>query len=292
MQIVKRLALKGFVRSRHQLSMLFCLGEHQFSKTYRYPDVDLIGLEQRFGPDNMERVYFHMAAFEAMPLASLQPEVFDLGLLARFYTSGFESLWRTVFRNAGAQWRYENDLPDYDGPMFDGTLSNCAAAAPIDIKESSVQALCFSGGGKDSLVAMKLLERGHVPFSSYAYSHPAYGEADSQHDLIDGLLHAAIPRRRHQMRISDEFASGRGRALERDYGVQTRLCVETPTAVFGGNKGATRREEASGAPTPATCTGIGPGSTSIINGESRSKRKYCSAITSKRSWRTWRTLAS
>ena len=64
MQIVKRLALKGLMRSRHQLSMLFGLDEHQFAKTYRYPDVDLIGLEQRFGRENMERIYFHIAAFE------------------------------------------------------------------------------------------------------------------------------------------------------------------------------------------------------------------------------------
>ncbi|HEY6393529.1 MAG TPA: hypothetical protein VIX89_19760 [Bryobacteraceae bacterium] len=220
MHIVKRLALKGFVRSRRQLSMLFGLGERQFAKTYRYPDVDLIGLEQRFGRENMERIYFHIAAFEAMPLASLQPEVFDLGPLSRFYTSAFESLWRTVFRKAGAQWRYENNLPDYDGPAFDGSLSNCATAGPVEIRAGKVPALCFSGGGKDSLVAMKLLERGGVPFSSYTYSHPVYGEANEQHDLIDGLLQAAIPRQHHRMQISDDFAS-------------CSLCVETPTAVFG-----------------------------------------------------------
>ncbi len=233
MQIVKRLALQGFVRSRRQLSLQFRVGEHQFTKTYRYPDVDLIRLEQRFGRENIERIYFQIAAFEAMPLASLQPEVFDLGPFSRYYTSAFESLWRTVFRKAGAQWRYENHLPDYHGPVFDGGPSNSAVTAPLEIPDGGVQALCFSGGGKDSLVAMKLLERGGISFSSYAYSHPVYGAAGPQHDLIDGLLHAATPRRRHRLRISDEFASVRGRALEREYGVKTRLCVETPTAVFG-----------------------------------------------------------
>jgi hypothetical protein len=217
---VKRLALKGFVRSRHQLSMLFGLDGHQFAKTYRYPDVDLIGLEQRFGRENIERIYFHIAAFEAMPLASLQPEVFDLGPLSRFYTRRFESLWRIVLRKAGAQWRYENNLPDYNGPVFEGGLASCTAVGPIEIRECEVPALCFNGGGKDSLVAMKLLERGGIPFSSYTYSHPAYGEADPQHNLIDGLLQAAVPRRHHRMRISDDFAS-------------CSLCVETPTAVFG-----------------------------------------------------------
>jgi len=200
--------------------MLFGLDEHQFAKTYRYPDVDLIGLEQRFGRENIERIYFHIAAFEAMPLASLQPESFDLGPFSRFYSSRFESLWRTVFRKAGAQWRYENNLPDYDGPAFDGTLADCAATGPIQIQEGGVPALCFSGGGKDSLVAMKLLERGGIPFSSYTYSHPVYGEADSQHELIDGLLHTTTPRLRHRMQISDDF-------------VACSLCVETPAAVFG-----------------------------------------------------------
>jgi UDP-N-acetyl-alpha-D-muramoyl-L-alanyl-L-glutamate epimerase len=232
LQIAKRLVLKGLVRSREQLSMLFVLGEYQFTKTYRYAGVDLIRLEQCFGRENMERIYFQIAAFEAMPLLSLQPEVFDLGPFSRFHTSSFESLWRTVFRKVGAQWRYENNLPDYQGPVFDGSLSN-SITAPIEIPKGNIQALCFSGGGKDSLVAMKLLERGGVPLSSYAYSHPVYGEADPQHDLIDGSLHTASPLRRHKLRISDDFSSARGRALERECGVKTRLCVETPTAVLG-----------------------------------------------------------
>jgi hypothetical protein len=228
-----RLSLDRLVRTRHRISMLFNLGSQQFAKTYHYPDVDLISLEQIHGVEFMDRLCFHMAAFEAMPLASVQPEAFDLGAFSRFLTPSFEELWRIVFQKAGAQWRFENHLPHYRGPSFEGRRANRSGGEPVSSRRGSVDALCFSGGGKDSLVAMKLLERGGIPFSSYAYSHPTYGPPEAQHGLIDDLLHQTKTRCRHRMHISDEFATARGVAMERDSGVRTRLCVETPAAVFG-----------------------------------------------------------
>ena len=45
--------------------------------------------------------------------------------------------------------------------------------------------LAFCGGGKDSLVALKLLERAGLPFATLGYAHSIYGNAAHQHALLD-----------------------------------------------------------------------------------------------------------
>jgi hypothetical protein len=89
----------------------------------------------------------------------------------------------------------------------------------VEIDPGSIDTLSFSGGGKDSLVAMKLLERAGIPFATFAYSHPAYGPAEPQHALIDYLADATAARRRHRMCICGGIGD-------------SRLCAETPAAVM------------------------------------------------------------
>jgi len=55
-----------------------------------------------------------------------------------------------------------------------------AAPPPARVPEGEVELLAFCGGGKDSLVAMNLLERAGPPFATLAYSHSIYGAADHQ----------------------------------------------------------------------------------------------------------------
>ena len=213
-----RLTLDGWSRDQHELHMCFAVGGRTIAKRYVYPDVDLIELERRYGREFMERIYFHLISFEAIPLASARPDSIAFGPLARFQTPEFAELWRAVFRNTSAQWRYENNLPDYQGPEFEDPM--CASdVGSVEIDPGPIDTLSFSGGGKDSLVAMKLLERAGIPFASFAYSHPAYGPAEPQHVLIDYLADATAARRRHRMCICGAIGD-------------SRLCAETPAAVM------------------------------------------------------------
>jgi hypothetical protein len=109
-----RLTLESWSRDRHELNMCFAVGGRSIAKRYVYRDVDLIDLERRYGREFVERVYFHLMAFEAIPLASARPDSIAFGRLARFQTPEFATLWRAVFLNTSAQWRYENNLPDYE----------------------------------------------------------------------------------------------------------------------------------------------------------------------------------
>ncbi len=213
-----RLRLDGWSRDQHELRMCFAIGGRRIAKSYVYPDVDLIELERRYSREFMERIYFHLMAFEAIPLGSACPDSITFGPLARFQTPAFAKLWQTVFHNISAQWRYENNLAGYQGPEFEDPLSD-VDVGPVEIEPGPIDTLSFSGGGKDSLVAMKLLERAGIPFASFAYSHPAYGPAESQHALIDYLADATAARKRHRMCIGGGIGD-------------SRLCAETPAAVM------------------------------------------------------------
>lgn len=229
----RRLSLTSVTWSRHQLVMRFALDDLEFSTVYWYLDVDLVDLDRRYGREFMERVHVHTALFELNKVASLRPHVIDLGPYARHHTEALERLWRTVFHKVWAQWRYENDLPDVDPPPW-ASRASAESAPPRRRDGDSGEHLLFCGGGKDSLVSMKLFERGDVPFASLAYASSVYGSARPQLDRIDGLLDEGAPRRRHRMIVLDDFFDAPVLALYGErFGVRSVTAAETPSSVFG-----------------------------------------------------------
>ena len=60
------------------------------------------------------------------------------------------------------------------------------------------------GGGKDSLVSMKLLERAGIDYDTFVYSHSTYGRGQLQHDLIDGLVAHCRTRQVHRAWVVDD----------------------------------------------------------------------------------------
>jgi UDP-N-acetyl-alpha-D-muramoyl-L-alanyl-L-glutamate epimerase len=233
MNTVELLTIERWSRSAHQLAITFRADDLAFTTSLWWSDVDLLALEARFGRPLLEKVYGHIAAFEANKVASLRPARFDLGPFAHLWTAELEALWRTVFRRVWAQWRYEHDLPDYDGPRFIRGRGGPAVAAARRPDGGDVDTLTFCGGGKDSLVAMKLLERGGVPFASYGYSHSIYGAAAPQHALLDRLLDHAAPVRRHRQWVYDDFLDAPVVALEPQLGLRSVTAAETPASLFG-----------------------------------------------------------
>jgi hypothetical protein len=159
--------------------------------TYRWPGVDLDDLACTIGAEAFERIVFHIAAFELNKLCVLEPDTLDFGPWGRFATRRFEQVWCQVFRHVWAQWRFENNSPDYLGPRF-----STVETSGQPVTQNGSGTLLFCGGGKDSLVAARLLERAGHAFDSYAYSHSIYGAAGPQHQLIDGLLDHLAPRLR------------------------------------------------------------------------------------------------
>lgn len=229
----RTLSIESIRWSAHQLVLRFALGDLLFSTTYWYPDVDLRGLEARFGRDLVERLFVHVALFEINKIASLRPAALDLGPYAHHHTAALEALWRRIFTEVWAQWRYENDLPDAAPPRW---LSRPVAdgSAPARRDRQADELLLFTGGGKDSLVSMRLLEGAALPFATYAYASSEYGRAAPQLALIDALVERGAGRRRERQIVLDDFPDAPvlelyGEAL----GVRTRTAAETPSSIFG-----------------------------------------------------------
>ena len=105
-------------RSRHQLVLNYRMDEIVFSTVYWYDTVNFYELEARFGQKFVQRIYFHLLAFEANKAASLKPAILVLGPYQAYYSDRFFEVWRTIFQNVWGVWRHDNDIVDYFGPKL------------------------------------------------------------------------------------------------------------------------------------------------------------------------------
>jgi len=233
-----KIRLEQLTRTDHQIALCFSADGLRFQTSYWYADCNLRDLERRYGQPMLESIYFHIAAFEANKLVSLRPAEIDWGDWQHHQTAAFQELWRTVVHHVWAQWRFENDEPSYKGPRLSAPAAS-RAANPIELQPSSPPAvaeppdtLAFCGGGKDSLVALKLLERSGIPFASLQYSHSIYGPAGPQHALIDRLLDHCVPIVRRRMWIFDDFLDSPVLDLHPEWGIRTLTAAETPSSLF------------------------------------------------------------
>jgi hypothetical protein len=210
------------------------LDDLRFHFTVWYEDLDLVELARRHGDELVERLAVHVALFQMNAVGSLRPDVIELGRFARFATPRLVKLWGTVFRNVWAQWRWEHDLPEYVGPVFADAPapSDAAAPRPARVPDGPVELLAFCGGGKDSLVALKLLERAGLPFATLGYAHAIYGNAAHQHELLDRLGSATSRVRAERQWIFDDFLDAPVARLRPSLGVRSLLAAETPASVF------------------------------------------------------------
>src|SRR4051794_14607545 len=103
-------------RARHDLTFEYQVEDLRFTTSLHYPDCDLLALEDRYGASLLERVYFHIAAFEINKLVSLAPAAVDFGPYRHLVDQEFAALWTTIVRKVWAQWRYENDRPFQEPP--------------------------------------------------------------------------------------------------------------------------------------------------------------------------------
>lgn len=227
-----------------QLSLHYALDGLHFNNTLWYEGIDFVALAERHGAAMIRRILFHIAAFEINKLASLMPRRVDWGPFQDLVTPEFEALWRQVFSQVWAQWRYENQQPHYHGPSMVCTASS--TPHPIQRKLEQARLLSFCGGGKDSLVALHLLQQLEQSYSSLAYSASFYGPAPFQHRLIGQLLDAFQAQsqtqrqtqgqtglqQQHRQWIFDDFLDSPVCQLNPQWNIQTLTAAETPSSIF------------------------------------------------------------
>ncbi len=216
----------------NQIAIAYALDGLRFSNTIWYEDLSFDDLATRFGKTYVEFLVFHIAAFEINKLCSMRPKVLDWGLYQRFVTPRFAALWRTVFENVWAQWRFENDDPTYRGPAFDTAAGDLAITPPRG-RPLDAGTISFCGGGKDSLVAMLLLSEIRHPFGALVYSASYYGTSRDQHALIDTLIDSFGVDVKLKQWIFDDFLDSPVLHARASWGVRSVTAAETPSSIFG-----------------------------------------------------------
>ncbi|MDX2092586.1 MAG: hypothetical protein SFX73_32275 [Kofleriaceae bacterium] len=211
--------------ARDRISAACAIDDLTFHFSVWYEDVDFT----RLPTDVMDRLAFHVAMFQLNAVASLRPDAIALGPYARFGSPAFVELWQTVFAHVWAQWRWENGLPAYRPEFVDAAG---VSAPPVEVVPGPVELLAFCGGGKDSLVALKLLERAGLPFATLGYSHSIYGAAAPQHALLDRVGTRTARVRAERQWIVDDFLDSPVIRLRPELGVTTLTAAETPASVF------------------------------------------------------------
>jgi hypothetical protein len=227
---MRSLRLVDVHRGADQIVASCAIEDLRFHVTVWYEDIDLAALARQLGDETLERIAVHIALFQLNAACSLRPDVIELGRYARHLTADLVQLWRTVFRRVWAQWRYEHDLPAYDGPAFVDPVA--APAPPIRAPDGPVELLAFCGGGKDSLVALKLLERAGLPFATLGYAHSVYGAAEPQHALLDRVAAVTARARAERQWVIDDLLDAPIARLRPAMGVKYILAAETPASVF------------------------------------------------------------
>ena len=222
-------------RTAASISVTCGVDRHRFQFTVWYEDLDLDALAAQHGDALLDRLAFHVALFQVNAVVSLRPDAIELGAYARHATPRFVALWQAVVHHVWAQWRWEHDLPGYAGPRFVDAppdIGDAAPPAPVSTAAGPIELLAFCGGGKDSLVALGLLERGRLPFATLGYSHSIYGPAAPQHALLDRLGAASARVRAERQWIHDDFLDAPIAQLAPELGVRSVLAAETPASVF------------------------------------------------------------
>jgi hypothetical protein len=231
---MRKLEITTFTRSRHQLAYTAHLDGLQFSTSLWYESVDFLELEATYSAGLIRRIYFHIIAFDANRLVSLKPDIIDFGPFTDLVTPDFVDLWLQIFLGVWGQWRYENCLPDYREPKLVTATGRKRAGKPVAVpsKPGLPRTLAFCGGGKDSLLAMRLLNEAAEPFDTLAYSHSVYGDHVRQHQLIDGVLDHSAVNQRHRIWIYDDFLPSPVLALYPELGIKSLTAAETPASAF------------------------------------------------------------
>ncbi|MDJ0800263.1 MAG: hypothetical protein QNJ51_26220 [Calothrix sp. MO_167.B12] len=190
---------------QHHLNIVYSADEFNFSTKIFYHDVSFSLLASKYSPELINTIAAYIALFEGMKLCSLFPKYYDISVIAENLGKPVLELFAKIYKGVFAQHLYENNVTDYPGPELIYPGVNLGNSKPASISGENSTILAGCGGGKDSIVALKILQEADIPFASMQYSHTVYGKADIQHNLISGVLEHVNPIRKHKISIYDDF---------------------------------------------------------------------------------------
>ncbi|MGD1872258.1 MAG: hypothetical protein ACFB02_04335 [Mastigocoleus sp.] len=190
----------------HHIEINYGADRFKFTTKIFYHDIYFSELKEKYHESTINKIAAYIALFEGMKLCSLFPKYYDISAVANYLDSEAIKLFTKIYEGVFAQHWYENNTTDYKGPELIHPGVNLGDTGVVNsIRGHDNIILTGCGGGKDSIVAMKMLQKADISFASMQYSHSVYGKADIQHNLISGLLEEAQPVKSHKISIYDDF---------------------------------------------------------------------------------------
>ena len=231
MSVAAEIRLSKITATGSRLAIEVEICGQPYLTSYWYDSADFDALREQYSQQFIERVLFHIAAFEINKYCSTGLKQVDFGPYGQHATEHFIEFWQLIFHKVWAQWRYENNKPN-----FAPTIVHAPAGSrtqPIShISDECQKTLAFCGGGKDSFVAMRILQEAEIPFDTLGYSSSIYGVSRTQHDLIERLSQTSVSEKHHKQWIFDDFLDSPILDLSRSSERHTLTAAETPSSVF------------------------------------------------------------
>ena len=228
---IQTITINQLIIHEHHLDIIYSADKFNFSTKIFYHDLSFSVLTSNYSETVIKQISACIALFEGMKLCSLFPKYYDISIIAADLSSSALELFFQIYQEVFAQHWYENNVTDYAGPEIIYPGVSLGQSDPSYLAENKSTVLAACGGGKDSIVALKLLEKADIPFASIQYSHNIYGKADFQHNLISQVLEYVSPVKKHKISIYDDFIDYP--FLELYFPKNSGITVpETPVSIF------------------------------------------------------------
>lgn len=190
---------------QYHLEIMHQIDNYTFQTKVFYPNVDLFKLSQNYDAGLIKRIFAHIALCETFKYCSLFPKQIDLSSISSELLSVSLDFFLNSFKKAYTQCFYENGIDGSYAPIFIHGELSCNDQSFDVMFDKCENILVGNGGGKDSFLAMKLLEKSELKYSVFQWSRTEYGRSEYQHELCTKLLKNTSPSKIHSVSVYDDF---------------------------------------------------------------------------------------
>lgn len=216
-QIGRRVTVASLREIEDRLEIEHVLDDnHRFTTRIIYPQGDLARLRDMIGQPACHVLFCHIALAESLKFTVTFPHTLDVTAIAAGLTVAAADFVRDVASRAWGQHMLENGVAHYRGPRIVAQPALPASQAPLTplgvgpATQGTPQVfLCANGGGKDSFLVLKTLERAGLPTAVFQHARSEYGPLDKQHALQRRpLKHVSGVQRVHELSVCDDVTDG------------------------------------------------------------------------------------
>jgi hypothetical protein len=209
-RVGRTVTVEGWRTGRHHLEATYLLdGRWRFLTRVLYHDLDLDALAARVPASVLRRLWCHAVLFEGMRFMAVFPRVYDCTAIADGLDAASLDAFRAWVPPLWSQHLFENDVTGWDGPEMICRVPPAEEGPHAFANGGARHVLCANGGGKDSWLVMKTLERAGIPHAAFQVARSEYGRFDVQHEVHARALRS-LPQveRLHRVSVHDDFTDG------------------------------------------------------------------------------------